>query len=143
MLNAMVTLIFQGFYAKAEELIYALPYDKITKESLDAEVVKAATSFSLNTNYINDVSAIFITHTFLYPFYVQSYCTSAAVSLEIYFAELKSEGAGFEIYKELITREEGGLTFEEYLTEAGLTSPFEVDYLKGIANGLYRLLEDI
>ena len=133
MLNAMVTLIFQGFYAKAEELIYALPYDKITKESLDAEVVKAATSFSLNTNYINDVSAIFITHTFLYPFYVQSYCTSLIPALEIYFMELENEGAGFEAYKKLVDRNGENFTLEEALLDAGIASPFKEDILLELA----------
>ena len=133
MLNALMTLIFQGFYAKAEELIYKLPYDKITKENLDAEIVKAATAFSLNTNYINDVSAIFITHTFLYPFYVQSYCTSLIPALEIYFMEIENEGSGFEAYKKLIDRNGEDLTLEEALADAGIDSPFKEDIVLELA----------
>ncbi len=125
MLNALMTLIFQGFYAKAEELIYALPYEEITKENLDAAVVKAAEAFSLNTKYMNDISAIFITHTFLYPFYVQSYCTSLIPSLEIYFMEIENKGAGFEAYKELIDRNGEDFTLEEALEDAGIASPFK------------------
>lgn len=141
--SALSTLLFQSFYAVFEHIAYSIPAENISRETLNAAVIQAANAMGLRSDAINDISFVLIPHIFRYPFYVQSYCTSAAVSLEIYFAELKSEGAGFEIYKELITREEGGLTFEEYLTEAGLTSPFEVDYLKGIANGLCRLLADI
>ena len=133
MLNALMTLIFQGFYAKAEELIYALPYDKITKENLDAEIVKAAKAFSLNTNYINDVSAIFITHTFIYPFYVQSYCTSLIPALEIYFMEIENEGSGFEAYKKLIDRNGESFTLEEALEDAEIASPFKEDIVLELA----------
>ena len=133
MLNALMTLIFQGFYAKAEELIYALPYDKITKENLDAEIVKAAKAFSLNTNYINDVSAIFITHTFIYPFYVQSYCTSLIPALEIYFMEIENEGSGFAAYKKLIDRNGESFTLEEALEDAGIASPFKEDIVLELA----------
>ena len=55
MLDALMTLILQGFYAKVEELIYALPLERITKEELDAQVIAAAEQFSLNTNYFNDI----------------------------------------------------------------------------------------
>ena len=133
MLNALMTLIFQGFYAKAEELIYKLPYDKITKENLDAEIIKAAKAFSLNTNYINDVSAIFITHTFIYPFYVQSYCTSLIPALEIYFMEIENEGAGFEAYKKLVDRNGESFTLEESLQNAGIASPFKEDIILELA----------
>lgn len=133
MLNALMTLIFQGFYAKAEELIYAIPYDRITKEELDSAVVSAAEAFSLNTKYINDISAIFITHTFIYPFYVQSYCTSLIPALEIYFMEIENTGAGFEAYKKLIDRNGENFTLEEALADAGIESPFSEDIVLKLA----------
>ena len=140
--TALSTLLFQGFYATFEHIAYSIPAENISRETLNAAVMEAADAIGLRSDVINDISFVLIPHIFRYPFYVQSYCTSAAVSLEIYFAELEREGAGFEIYKNLITREDGGLTFEEYLTEAGLTSPFEADYLKDIASRLYRLLAE-
>lgn len=133
MLNAMITLIFQGFYAKAEELIYSLPMERITKEELDAAVLTAAEAFSLNTKYINDLSAIFITHTFLYPFYVQSYCTSLIPALEIYFMEIENEGSGIEAYKKLIDRNGENFTLEEALADAGIASPFKEDIVLELA----------
>lgn len=133
MLDALMTLIFQGFYAKSEQLIYELPLENITKEALDAAVVEAATLFSLNTSYINDVSAIFISHTFLYPFYVQSYCTSLIPALEMYFMEIENEGTGFEAYKRLIDRNGKNFTLEEALEDAGIASPFEENIVIDIA----------
>jgi len=141
MLNAMMTLIFQGFYAKCEELIYSLPADKITKENLDRAVVTAAEAFSLNTNYINDISAIFITHTFLYPFYVQSYCTSLIPSLEIYFMEIAEAGSGFDAYRKLIDRNGENFTLEEALENSGVASPFKDDIVLELAGKILSFVD--
>lgn len=133
MLNALTTLILQGFFAKVEELVYALPLERITKEELDRQVVLAAEKFSLNTNYFKDISSVFMTHTFVYPFYVQSYCTSLIPALEIFFTELREEGSGFDAYRKLIDRTEKRMTFEESLSDALVSSPFETDIVKETA----------
>lgn len=135
--NALLTLVFQGFYALFEHKAYAIEYDDISVESLNAAVSSAASAMGLNTQYYNDITDVFIPHIFLYPFYVQSYATSISVSLDVYLSEIETEGRGFEIYKNLLTREEETLTFEEYLEEAGLSSPFEEDGLKNLMNRLH------
>ena len=73
----------------------------------------------------------------LYPFYVQSYCTSTTVALEIYYLESESKGTGLEAYKKLVLREDPDLTFEEYLNDAGLHSPFEEGYMLSLANRIH------
>ena len=77
-----------------------------------------------------------IPHVFLYPFYVQSYVTSGLTSLEIYFAEIDNAGSGFEAYKALLKRTDG-LTFSEHIEAANLTSPFDENMPKNIADKLY------
>ncbi len=133
MLNALTTLILQGFYAKAEQLIYELPLERITREELDKQVLLAAEAFSLNTNYFSDITSIFMTHTFVYPFYVQSYCTSLIPALEIFFMELEEEGSGFAAYRELIDRTDESVTLEHSLKNAGLSSPFDDGIVKETA----------
>ena len=55
--------------------------------------------------------------------------------------EIEEEGAGFKAYKQLITRTDDNLTFEEYVSAAGLSSPFKKDILKELADSIhYRLL---
>jgi hypothetical protein len=73
----------------------------------------------------------------LYPFYIQSYCTSILSALEIYFIEKEAFGKGFETYLDLIDRTEEGLSYLEELEAAGLTSPFEKDFLKTIADKIH------
>lgn len=137
--SVLSTIIFQSFYAVFEHLAYDIPLHAIDEETLSVTVLKAARKLGLNTEVINDVRYVLIPHIFRYPFYVQSYSTSAAVALEIYFKELECEGEGFATYLELLTREED-MTFVEYLEDAGLSSPFESGMLKRLANRIHREL---
>ena len=135
--TVLETLIYQGLYARYEELVYELSYDDITMENLNKAVVAVAEEFGFNTDYVNEVSIMLIPHTVLYPFYVQSYCTSVVPAIEVYYMEKDESGAGFDAYKNLILREEYGCTFEEELETAGLTSPFTIGHIKDICNKIY------
>ena len=134
--SALSALVFQGFYACFEHIAYSIPKDEITRASLDAAVAEAAEMMGLRSEILNSVTQVLIPHIIKYPFYVQSYCTSATVALEIYFKELDTEGDGFAVYKELLIRDED-MTFEEYILSAGLSSPFGEGYMKTIANRIY------
>ncbi len=139
--DALETLVIQGFYAKSEELIYALDYDDITVDNINRAVKRAAEMFGLNSKSI-DISYLYgIPHLYLYPFYVQSYAVSIAPALEIYFMEKENEGAGFEAYHELVDRtDEENLTLLESLEKSGLTSPFKKDYLRTLANKIHNAI---
>lgn len=138
--GALETLIYQGFYAKFEELAYKISYDDISEESLDAAIVAAAQTFGLNTDYVNDISVAFIPHIFLYPFYVQSYCTSLVPALQIYFMEAKTPYSGLEAYKKIIDRTESDYTFVQTLEAAGLTSPFAPGTIRKLADDIYYMV---
>lgn len=131
------TVIFQSFYASFEISAYELDYDDITLENLNQLVSKTAKSFGLSSN-CNSVEFVAIPHIFLYPFYVQSYATSAAAAIEIYTLEAKAEGEGFKTYNALLARDgEARLSFEETLKFNGLSSPFEKRDFKNILNELH------
>ena len=136
--DSLETLVIQGFYAKAEELIYSLDYDAINKDNINTQVKRAAAAFDLNTKAIDVTTLLGIQHLFLYPFYVQSYAVSIAPALEIYFMETQESGSGFEAYRELIDRNDEDMTLVESIKEAGITSPFKKDYLRDLANKIYN-----
>ena len=139
--NALAVLIFQGFYAEFEHIAYTIPYSLINEETLNLAVSRSAYKIGLNSRMLNDIYYVMIPHLFLYPFYVQSYCTSLTVALEIYFMEEDYKGDGFDAYMKLLSRKENDLTFEEYLENAGLTSPFKNDFLKEISDKIhYKIL---
>lgn len=134
-------IMTQGFFAAFEHMVYALEYDEITKEKLEELVDEAAVTvygdMVLHNYSLSDVT---ITHTMLYPFYVESYVTSAFVSLDIFFAESSKTGKtgdGLALYEALIKRETVGLSFLERLNEAGLESPFADLKARSVANYLY------
>lgn len=133
----LTTIIFQSFYASFEISAYKLDYEDITLENLNALVASCAKSFGLSSA-CNSVEYVSIPHIFLYPFYVQSYATSAVAALEIYTLEVKTSGAGFAAYNTLLTRGEDDVpSFDESLVAAGLSSPFEKSEIKNILNELH------
>lgn len=134
---AFSTLLFQGFYALFEHYIYQLEYDEISEDTLIECMKDAARAMGLNENYFETLSPVIIPHLMLYPTYVQSYCTSVSVSLELFAIETSAQGEGLKIYKDLVLRDEGDMTFTEYLSECGLNSPFESEYLRKIADSIY------
>ena len=131
--NALLALIYQGFYAKFECEIYELEYNEITEERLSEIAAEVSTEMGLVEQ---DLSAVLIDHIMLYPFYVQSYCTSMVAALDIYFTECEQTGKGVEVYKDLITRD-SDLSFIEELASVGIKSPFEKGRIKDIANKVY------
>lgn len=133
------TLIFQSFYAKFEMEIYNLPENSISVENLNSIASKTAQDFGISSSF-GTVGNILIPHLVLYPFYVQSYSSSAAVAAEIYCIEKRNENLGFDIYMELIDRTEENLNFEEHIKDVGLTSPFDVGSLKCLVDDIYYLI---
>ena len=135
--SAMSAMIFQGFYSLFEHYAYALDYEDITEENLVVLMQRAAEEMGLDLSGEETIEPVIITHTVIYPFYVQSYCTSAAVALDIYYTELESEGAGLMAYKDLILRESGDADFEKQLEDAMLSSPFKSKFLKELADKIH------
>ena len=132
--SSLETLIYQGFYSAVEHQVYKITYDNISLESINDAVKEVSLSIFGMDDYDN-IKYAMIPHLILYPHYVQSYCTSVIPSLEIFFTET-ADGSGFEVYKALITRE-NDLEFTDYLSEAGLSSPFESGVLKMIADEMH------
>lgn len=141
MYNALEVLLMQGFYAMFEHLVYEIEYEDISEESINNAVLEASKSI-FGVSVYNDVSSVLITHTMLYPHYVQSYCTSLTASLEMYFLEIANDEEGTDIYMDLITRDEGVTrSYTEELIAVGLSSPFEEGYLRSIADSIhFRIL---
>ena len=131
--DLMSTMIMQSFYARFEHLAYSLPYYEITTSNLENCARKAAEDLSLNPDRYGNLSAVSVPQIYYQPFYVQSYSTSAAVALDIFFAEMKNEGSGFEIYEKLTSRRSAG-SFNDHLTRVSLQSPFNEKMVKRISD---------
>lgn len=132
--NAMITIIQSALFALYEEYIYTLPYEGITRENLDSLVEEAARAIGLYSSGLKSLGDVIYPQTVNTPFYMQSYATSLAAALEIYFAEEENAGDGAKMYKTIVDRREGDFTFPEALEMAGIPSIFTKDYLKRLAD---------
>ena len=133
------TLTLQSFYATFEHKAYGLEYDEITEENLNAILRECEEKYGFISGAIKLHDIVSVPHIVLYPYYVQSYCTSALASLQIYFCELDESGSGLTAYKELVSKD-GGSTFEKTLSDTGLDSPFESGFIINTVNRIYRLI---
>ena len=133
------TLRTQGLYAMFEHKAYELEYDEITEENLEAILAECEATFAYIENTFSLDSIVLVPHIVLYPEYVQSYCTSALVSLEIYFTEAETQGAGLAAYKELVSRGEDS-SFKTDLASIGLASPFDDGFIKSTVDKIHLLL---
>lgn len=79
-----------------------------------------------------------ITHTFIAPFYYISYAMSAIPALEIYDISRADRAKAIAVYNN-ITDETGYRTFEQVLSDNGLSSPFE----KAAYEKLSQLINDM
>ena len=139
--EVLETLANQGFYARFEELTYKLSYDEISEAKLNEQIAIAAREFSINSEYISKLEDILIPHFISKPLYVHSYCTSVIPAAEIYFLEEETDGAGLEAYMSILKRDNSSTDFLTLLEDANLTSPFEKNYMKELADKIhYRIL---
>ena len=133
-------LLAQSFYALFEHLAYAIDYEKISEAELNAAASEAYRMiFGENTANVS-FSNVCIPHTVLYPCYVESYVTSAIISLDIFFTEKATEGKGFELYEALINRGDANDSFTDRLEALGAESPFAEGKVKEMADGIYFYL---
>lgn len=137
-------LLTQSFYSAFEHMAYSLEYDDITKSKLEATVQEAFSLVFGDEMYIDgDLSYVTMAHTFLYPFYVESYVSAGIVSLDIFFKEHRvtgNAGDGFAIYDALIHRGGDDIGFVEQLESAGVSSPFESGKVKEISDNIYYII---
>ncbi len=134
--NAIQTLMIQGYYSEVELRIYSLPYSEITKENISAIAKEVAEEYRFGNPESFDISTIIITHTVMYPTYVQSYCTSVLSAIELYMMESEKDGDGFAAYKNLL-HYDYNLSYLEVLEAAGLTSPFDEEIVSSLMDEVY------
>lgn len=131
-------LLIQSFYSAFEHMAYSLDYDEITEARLESLVEEAFTLiYGEELSIEGDLSYVTLTHTVLYPFYVESYVTSGLVALDIFFTESDRNSEGFKLYETLLERGEADLDFTERLEAAGLDSPLDEGKVKEISNSIY------
>ncbi len=136
--DALNTLLFQGFFAMFEHMVYELDYNEINREKLDQLVAEACEEvFGVTLRGFDSLSIAMIVHIIEYPFYVQSYCTSLVAALDIFFLEEETEGAGLGAYHAMLEAIGEDKGFLDTLGAAGIKSPLRKDSLIDLANDIH------
>mgnify|MGYP004666304831 CR=1 FL=1 len=129
-------LLYQGFYAKFEHLVYRLPADAVTAESIADCVAQAGDYFGMSTD---GVESVFIPHIFLYPFYVQSYCLAAATVMPVTLDTHGGIRDGWKVLDALLSSDIPVTDRAEALQRAAVDDPMKnsAEILKETANRIY------
>lgn len=139
--SALDSVIYQSFISLFEHKVYSLPEEEITLENLKALAKSTETELLGGDFGLGQLENLIMQHTVAYPHYVESYCTSLLVSLDIFLMECEEKDAGINLYVELVM---GGdpidKNFQSELERVGLDSPFEEGYVISILDDLYYYL---
>lgn len=123
--DSLSVFLSQACYAEFEDLAYSLPEEELTPERLNALFEECCERFHLADDGFSDSGDptwIDISHFFIAPYYIISYCISGDAALQIYRREL-SDGDGFALYCELLENAPF-CGISQLLEEAGMQSPF-------------------
>ncbi len=135
-------LMYQGYLAAFEHLVFGLEYDEVSKESIENLMDDAQRmTWGYEIPELQVWDAVLMVHTVEYPCYVQSYCTSLVAAVEIMLMEIAEDGAGLAAFKALVNREGyEELNFEEQLERAGIASPLRPLSTVEMIKGVYRYI---
>lgn len=118
------TITYQAALEDFQMRAYALPQDAQPMDlaKLFADVLEEYGYYSAFGEY--DTTWFEVTHLFDAPFYTMSYVTSATAALELGRMETSQPGSGLEAWLKLVETDRNQ-SFESFLKEAGIASPFE------------------
>ena len=136
MYELLSELVMQAYRARFEMSVYRLAYSKITVETIDELAIEAADALYLTPDSVTQPEVAITDELVLSPYSTVSDCVAKLLSLEIYFTELSEAGAGFEAFKDVVSR---GIprSFDEQLWHAEIGSPFEAGTLKEISDKVH------
>ena len=125
----------QGSFNAFEEQVYALPDAELTLENVNAIALRTVRDFADESGYgetVDAMSWVTISHFFEAPFYVLSYLTSDSAAIQFYEQELKQEGAGLDLYKQIL-EDADNYSFTELMEHNGLRNPLSAEQISAIA----------
>lgn len=138
MAESLSTFVEQAAYASFEHQLYMLPKEQVTPENVRAlyESVGKAYGFDREPGW-DTRDYVRVPHFYVHPMYIISYVVSNDAAMQIYQAELETQGAGLTLLTENLATEQP--CFLAFTKEAGLDNPFA----EGRAASLRKTFEAI
>lgn len=133
------SLLTRCMFAYLENLAYDLAYDDITEAKLDELVCQAYTFFYgteiKSTNAFNALFSAMIDYDGLTtPMSIQSTAVASVAAMEIFFAEVATEGDGLAAFKLAVDRGGADIDLAAVIAQSGLDQPTASSTLLRIAN---------
>ncbi len=138
-LNTLDIFASQSMYHKFEHMVYLLPEEQLSIDTLSAIALQVEKEFGSEEGQFEDMWPM-ITHFFIQPFYVISYVTSSAVSLQMYEKELENKGSGIESYMNFINAYDPAQSFRNSVEQLGLKLPFTDEGLASVKSAIYKMI---
>lgn len=133
--EALQSLLYQGFYARFEELAYALPLSDISRERLNLLALQAAREYGLSLSE-DALACVLSEPTVLTPLYTQTYTVCVFPALEIYFSEVDTAGTGERVLTALL-QAESDTSLTDTLDAVGLSDPLSEESVRRMLDCVY------
>lgn len=133
--DCLCVYVEQAAFAAFEQQMYDLPKTELTEENLRDLYSRISTEYGFESDTY-DWEFVEINHYYTDPMYIVSYVVSNDAALQLYQMEQEKQGAGLGCLQEQLDTQAG--YFLEFLSEAGLASPFE----NGRVREVRKTLED-
>ena len=134
--DSLCVYVEQAAYADFEMRIYSLPADQITPQKIAETFGQVMEDYGISG--YNSYAFIGVPHFYSHPMYVISYVVSNDAAMQIYQLELAQPGAGLAMLEDNLDTQDA--YFLEFLTNAGLDSPFVVKRIPQVAQTFREFL---
>ena len=139
MADSLSVYVEQAALAAFEQQMYELTGEQLCEENLRDLYSQVIQDYGMDTVEYQDWEFVDIPHYYTNPMYVISYVVSNDVAMQLYQLELEEAGAGLARFEENL--DTGAQYLLEFVSDAGLKSPFEEGRLAALRKTLEEALK--
>ncbi len=132
MASSLSVFVEQSAYASFEHQVYELKGDALTVENVQALYGSIGEAYGFTSWGWDSRDYCMIPHFFTNPVYIISYVVSNTAAMQLYQAELETEGKGLEMLEKSLSTQQ--VCFVAFARETGLRDPFSGDVIPGLAD---------
>lgn len=135
----LTTYVEQAAYASFEHQVYQLTGEDLTVEGIQNLYQSICTGYGFDESVWDSRDYVCVPHFYEQPLYVISYVLSNDAAFQLYEMEQAEKGTGLRCYEENLASSQYQLL--GFLSEAGLTSPFETGRLSQVKQALSKAVQ--
>lgn len=130
--DSLCLMVEQSAYASFEHQLYAQDAERLTVESVREIYEQIGKASGFDSWGFDSRDYVMVPHFFTNPLYIVSYVVSNDAAMQVYQAELQTQGAGLKLLEDNLATQQA--YFLAFVEEAGLQSPFVPGRAKELAD---------